>query len=89
MKKRQAAVEFDFSEQIVVFFVRSEPLLRHSLAGKIVQMGIFLIPAAPYGRGVVSKNAQMGNFNANEMAEARGFEPPVRLLAHTLSKRAP
>ena len=24
-----------------------------------------------------------------KMAEARGFEPPVRLPAHTLSKRAP
>ena len=38
-------------------------------------MGIFLIPAAPYGRGVVSKNAQMGNFNANEVVLEVGLEP--------------
>ena len=38
-------------------------------------MGIFLIPAAPYGRGVVSKNAQMGNFNANEVVPGTGLEP--------------
>ena len=48
-----------------------------SLAGKIVQMGIFLIPAAPYGQGVVSKNTQMGNFNANEMAEGGRFTSTV------------
>ena len=28
-------------------------------------------------------------FKPQKMAEARGFEPPVRLPAHTLSKRAP
>ena len=40
-------------------------------------------------QGNIKNNPRGVIFNILLLAEARGFEPPVRLPAHTLSKRAP